>query len=142
MRRSSGKGGSCTKSKSLLEEWIEKADEDLVVAKKALNGRKKVLWATCFHSQQSTEKYLKGYLVFRGTVPRKTHDLIELLQQCIAKDPSFELLRDLCDSLQPYSVEIRYPTESGLTLIDAKNAFRAAVEIKKFVQSKLLLRKR
>lgn len=130
------------KSKSLLEEWIEKADGDLVVAQKALSGKKKVLWAACFHSQQSAEKYLKGYLVSVGTIPRKTHDLIELLQQCIVKDPSFELLRDLCDSLHPYSVEIRYPTESGLTLLDSKSAIRAAVEIRKFVQSKLSARKR
>lgn len=33
---------------------------------------------SCYHCQQSAEKYLKGYLVLYGKNPPRTHDLDEL----------------------------------------------------------------
>lgn len=49
-------------SVNLCKEWIQKAEEDyqaaLLLAKKTKNI---FLNAVCFHSQQSAEKYLKGY---------------------------------------------------------------------------------
>lgn len=63
----------------------------------------------CFHAQQAAEKMLKALLVFQGTQPRKTHDLLELLEECLAREPRVDELRANCLVLNPYSIEVRYP---------------------------------
>lgn len=50
----------------------------------------------CYHCQQSAEKYLKGYLVFYGMIPPKTHDLDELCKLCTKSNNKF---RDIADFL-------------------------------------------
>ena len=48
--------------------------------------------AVCFHMQQCIEKYLKAYLIFNGKEIRKTHDLAELISNCVEIDESFNTL--------------------------------------------------
>jgi len=45
--------------------------------------------AVCFHMQQCIDKYLKAYLIFNGKEIRKTHDLAELISNCVEIDESF-----------------------------------------------------
>ncbi|MFZ5911941.1 MAG: HEPN domain-containing protein [Chloroflexota bacterium] len=44
-------------------EWVTYAEEDLVMAKSALKRRKPLTNASCYHSQQCAEKYLKAMLI-------------------------------------------------------------------------------
>jgi HEPN domain-containing protein len=44
-------------------EWVEYAEEDWRSAKKLLRGSRPSTTNSCFHSQQSAEKYLKALLV-------------------------------------------------------------------------------
>lgn len=55
--------------------WVEYAEEDLVMAKSALRRNKPLTTSSCFHSQQSAEKYLKAMLVSQDIEFPKTHDL-------------------------------------------------------------------
>jgi HEPN domain-containing protein len=51
--------------------WFQFADVDLALAEHALSMHPQPLEAICYHCQQSSEKYLKGYLLYKGLdVPR------------------------------------------------------------------------
>ena len=69
-------------------EWISKAEQDHETAETMARKRKNpVPDIVGFHSQQCIEKYLKAYLVSAKIDFPKTHDLIDLLEIAIAKDP-------------------------------------------------------
>ena len=92
-----------------LAEWVGKAEEDFEAACVLICLRKRPTPnAVCFHCQQSAEKYLKAYLVREGIKFPRTHDLLELHKLCSSVDPGFELIADLLDHLNPYSIEYRY----------------------------------
>jgi HEPN domain-containing protein len=64
----------------VVAEWASKAEEDLKTAAHMLRLEASSPTAiVCFHAQQAAEKYLKAYLVYRGTHFPKTHDVEELL---------------------------------------------------------------
>jgi HEPN domain-containing protein len=57
------------------------------------------------------EKYLKGYLLFRGQPPKRVHRLDVLLEDCMALDNSFQRLVDDAAFLKRYYIESRYPDD-------------------------------
>ena len=63
-------------------EWVEYAEEDLIIAKSALRRSKPLTIGSCFHSQQCAEKYLKAILVSQNVEFPKTHDLLILNTLC------------------------------------------------------------
>ena len=119
------------------KEWINKAEEDYVVAV-ALSRRRKrpTPNAVSFHCQQCAEDYLTAYLVKEGVRFPKTHDLLELHKICVSVEPTFELIGDLLDSLNPYSVEYRYPGED-VSVDEAKEAVSAMKEVRRFIRNLL-----
>jgi len=66
----------------------------------------------------------------------KTHDLLELHRLCFSVEPAFEMIGDLLDLLNPYSVEFRYPGED-VTVGEAKAAVATLREIRRFVRGVL-----
>ena len=60
-------------------------------------------------SRQAAEKMLKALLLSHGVQPWKTHDLMALLEECLAREPHVEELRASCLVLNPYSIDVRYP---------------------------------
>ena len=75
-------------------EWILKAEQDYQTSETMARKRKDpVPDIVGFHSQQCIEKYLKAYLVSSKIDFPKTHDLIELLEIAIIKDPLIETYR-------------------------------------------------
>jgi hypothetical protein len=72
-------------------------------------------------------------LVQHDVVFPKTHDLLELHKLCLSVDPTFDLIGDLLDRLNPYSVEFRYPGEETTTE-EAKAAVKAMKEVRRFVR--------
>ncbi len=124
-------------SEAYLKEWIRKAEEDYVVATALVRRRKHPTpSAASFHCQQCAKKYLKAYLVKHEVVFPKTHDLLELHKLCLTVNPAFELIGDLLDLLNPYSVAFRYPGEEA-TVEEAKAAVKAMKEVRRFVQGTL-----
>jgi len=85
--------------------------------------------AVCFHAQQTAEKYLKAFLQERAAPVPRTHNLIELLELCLAVDMTFELMRRPLVLLDRYAVRYRYPGESA-----EKDEGRAAVQAVKVVR--------
>jgi HEPN domain-containing protein len=100
--------------KLLTREWIQKAEGDFATASREIRVRKSPNYdAVCFHAQQCAEKYLKAILQEAEISFGKTHHLIALLELVLALDPSWELLRSQLQSLNAYSVSIRYPGEAA-----------------------------
>ncbi len=114
----------------LAQEWVEKAEADLTTASRELGVVERPNYdAVCFLAQQCAEKYLKGVLEQNRTHVPKTHDLGELLDLALDVDPSLDDLRELCDRLEGYAVDFRYPGESASKAM-AKEAVEAALKVR------------
>ena len=118
--------------KELTAEWLAKADEDYSVASGLLRRRKVPADSICFHSQQASEKLLKGILQEHGIHFGKTHDLEGLLRLCNTAFPQLTLLDDDARLLNDYAVRYRYPGIDA-TVKQAKLACQAAKRIRQAV---------
>lgn len=103
----------------VIEEWIQKADEDYKAALSLLPNE--TPYVICFHSQQCIEKYLKALLIANGETPPQTNNLIRLNSMATKYHKSLEDIYDSLEELNPYSVPIRYPG-INITQVDAEKA--------------------
>lgn len=124
---------------SIVQEWIEKADEDFEFALVNLEEGKPFIAQICFHFQQAAEKYVKGYIVAKDLEFRKTHDLSMLLSICISENASFEALGEECEYLNTFYVESRYPVHwpTDFSRTEAQKAAQAAEKIRSLVKKQL-----
>jgi HEPN domain-containing protein len=117
-------------------EWISKAEQDYETAETmARKRRNPVPDIVGFHSQQCIEKYLKAYLVSAKIDFPKTHDLIELLEIAIAKDPLIDAYRADLRTLNPFSVQFRYPGDSA-TIEESRIALKRMRKARKVFREK------
>ena len=91
-----------------------------------------------YHCQQAAEKALKAWLTSRKQEFRKTHDLVELLDQCIGIHPEFEVLQEPARFLIPFATQFRYPGDIfEPPLEEALQALECASTIVHFVMQRL-----
>ncbi len=84
------------------------------------------------------EKFLKGILIFYKKEFPKIHDLLELETLLIDQTPEIEELHSSLKLFNRYYIETRYPGDyPEFTKKEAEIAFKAALEIKKFVLEKI-----
>jgi HEPN domain-containing protein len=99
-----------TPNEFLLDEtrqWLAKAYNDLRAAEVALvNDLAEV---ALYHCQQAAEKSLKAFLVFRQEPFRKTHNLKELGEACLALDADLPPSVRESFRLTEYAWMFRYP---------------------------------
>ena len=87
----------------------------------------------------SSQKYLKAFLT-RHRVPfERIHKLDDLHALCLAVDSDFRLIKSILSKADICQPKIRYPGNS-VTEVEAREAFAAAKQIRKFVRAKLGLR--
>ena len=123
--------------KPLTAEWVQKAEDDFVVAQKMFRARKQPVYdAVCFHAQQCAEKYLKAYLQEHDQDIPKIHKLLDLLKLCKEIDTSLEILLPDLKELERFSVNVRYPGTSA-DKDEARIAFKAAQAVKVFLKQRL-----
>jgi HEPN domain-containing protein len=65
-----------------------------------------------FHAQQAAEKAMKAFLAYHDVPFRKTHHLDELGQQCLAIDPTLNVIAHAAAPLTEYAWRFRYPGDS------------------------------
>ena len=119
--------------------WLKKSKNDLKAAKKLVQKPDPLYDMAVYHCQQTDEKALKAYLVFKNIELFKTHDLNFLLSKCIIIDKSFSDLYDDCELLTPLATEFRYPDDIfEPTIEEFDEALIAANKIYNFVADKLL----
>lgn len=125
-------------SKDLANEWFESADSDFQYAQIGLK-EEKIFPQVAFLSQQVAEKYLKGYLVFNSVKPTRVHELPKLLDECIKINPDLEKLRDACELLTGFYVEVRYPPDiPDYTQEEMKDAFEKARLVKETIENLII----
>ena len=90
-------------------EWLQKAQNDLLSAKAVLESPYGITDVPCFHAQQCVEKAFKGWLTWHNMSCGRTHDLMILLADIVKMDGSFIDLREICEELCDFAVEVRYP---------------------------------
>lgn len=121
----------------LTLEWIDKAEGDLLTARREYRARIAPNFdAVCFHTQQAAEKYLKAVLQESGIPIPRIHSLAELLAIISKLDASFLLIQADAIVLEGYAVQFRYPGLSA-DKSEAKAALSAAKQLCAFVRIKL-----
>jgi len=121
----------------LTLEWIEKAEGDFVTAGRELRARNAPNFdASCFHAQQMAEKYLKAVLQENNQPIPRTHNLIDLLAQCLTIEASFNFIRSDLIQLDRFAVRFRYPGEKAERQ-EAKTAYRSAQVARQFIRTRL-----
>lgn len=129
-------------SASLAKQWLEKAEDDLEVAKITL--RRKYYAHVCFLAQQCIEKSLKGYLVHASNAYPRTHKLVDLLGECVSQNLDFNQFLPGCIIIDQYYIPTRYPDgipgggPGGLPdHSEAKEAIEIAASLLEFVQQQI-----
>jgi HEPN domain-containing protein len=92
-----------------IRAWLEKADEDWLCVRNETAAAQTPWAVVSFHAQQAAEKTLKALLVAHGRFPPRVHDLAHLLDLCLPFDATLEELREDCERLSQFAVDVRYP---------------------------------
>lgn len=113
-------------NRKVVEEWLDKADEDFRFASTNLEEKNSFHTQICFHFQQAAEKYIKAYI-------------IQLINLCNTNDTFFKVLREYCEYLNGFYIETRYPVHwpTHYTKETAQKAQEASMYIGDFVKDKL-----
>jgi HEPN domain-containing protein len=80
----------------------------------------------CFHCQQTSEKYLKGYLIAVTGELQEGHNLLKLCKKAMLHDKNFNVfLKDLA-FVNAFYIETRYPALDPLIVSreDTEECFR------------------
>ena len=116
-----------------IRQWIDKAEEDLLVVNQLLTMEVIAKGAVGFHLQQAAEKFLKAFLFSRSIDPPKTHNIEYLLEQCKTSEPEFSGIDT--GNLTDYGVEVRYP---GDFLEPSLNELESLLEVVQKIRDKSL----
>jgi HEPN domain-containing protein len=95
-------------------DWLKVAEKDWRRMGQALDDSDAE--EAGFWLQQAIEKYLKAYLLSKGWVLRKVHDLEVLLNEAARHKPAFGRYGLACGKISGYYLSERYPFMDSLTL--------------------------
>lgn len=119
--------------KKLTKEWIDKAEDDFIVANREYKAKTPVYDAVCFHAQQCVEKYMKAILQENNKEFEKVHDLDLLLEECKKFLPILEDFKEGLIELSSFAVEIRYPGVKA-TKEEASNCISITRKVRKIIK--------
>lgn len=120
-----------------VSDWIKKSMGNLKAAKNLLDDDD-TLDSAAYLSQQSAEKALKAYIIFKGVAPLRTHDLEKLLVVCQHWDSSLQSLQLATAILSPYATYTRYPDDRfSIDREEAIEAIEYAEQILRLVKEKV-----
>ena len=89
--------------------WIRKAQLDLRGARVDRDADPPLLEDIVFHSQQAAEKVMKAFLTWHDQPFRKTHNLVEIGEECVAIEPTLAPILRQAATLTEYASKFRYP---------------------------------
>jgi len=93
--------------KQQSERWLKQAGYDLKEAEKCLKDGSYAY--ACFFAEQSAQKSLKSFLIYRGIRFINIHSVGELLKEASRLDNSFLSLIELGQKLDRHYLASRYP---------------------------------
>ena len=95
-----------------VRAWLEKAAGDLRAGAHSFAAEPPITFDVSFHAQQACEKALKALLAWHDRPFRKTHNLEEIGEACLALDRTLQEVVDLAVPLSEYAWRFRYPGRS------------------------------
>ncbi len=125
------------KKEQIVLDWINKAEQDLGMARLALKHQPDLRAPISFHCQQAAEKYLKAYLVHLNIEFKKTHHLSYLLDLISEWESVSKEMYITVEILEDYGVAVRYPGYFDLTDEDVTMAYKAAEKIKSEITKRM-----
>lgn len=117
--------------------WVTKAEHDLLSVANNLASTEIPWDKVVFDAQQAAEKFLKAFLISRGQLPPKSHDLTKLLDLCVANAPELSQFADDCLFLSPIAFRSRYPGDEAET---AREDAERGVQIARRIRAAVLQR--
>jgi len=108
--------------------WFLKAESDLSAAQQVLASEGPYDTA-CFHAQQATEKFLKGFLAYKNAPIPHIHNIEDLVEQCNAADSTVNIHDADLAELTSYAVEMRYDFEFWPDIETASHAIEIVLKI-------------
>jgi HEPN domain-containing protein len=124
--------------RSLVQQWIAKADLDFQAAEQLLRAGDSLREIVAFHCQQAAEKYLKAFLVRHRVEFPKTHNIGALLDLVARVTPEMASGLGEAAALTPYGVDIRYPDDFPDVLPgQERKAFEVASRAREAVLARL-----
>ena len=118
------------------KDWIERAEEDYLLAMSAMRRKTPLTYGATFHAQQCIEKYIKALLISRQVSFPRTHDLAALGYLCEQAGIILPIDEDALELLAAYAVETRYPGTLP-TIEEAKEAVKLAQIMRRFIKRSL-----
>lgn len=92
------------------EDWFARAEKDLAAARHLLGEAEATfVIPAAMLLEQAVEKFLKGYLIAQGRRVKRTHDLVELLDDAVPEAPELSRFDAACIKITEYYTEQRYP---------------------------------
>ena len=116
----------------LARDWFRRGNED-IEACRILLGHESQYGLVCFHAEQAIEKYLKGFLGLLSADIKKTHELDDLVGQCISLMPMPELEQFDLEKLSSYAVAPRYDSSFCAAVDVAEQALENALKVREIV---------
>lgn len=118
----------------LVQEWLEKAGEDLSSLRSLVRHKDGAPSTGCFLAQQTAEKLLKSLIVKYELELQKVHDLGKLAEVLKSVVPGIEQFLSEFAVLNRYYIETRYPGDYPVFGWEECQAALSAVErIEKFI---------
>lgn len=90
--------------RKIVGQWTRKAEQDFRAAEALLSQDPPLLYPSCFHSQQTAEKYLKAYVTQRQVEFPKPHNIREILELVKTVDEELAMKLLPAAALTPYTV--------------------------------------
>jgi HEPN domain-containing protein len=118
-------------------KWIRFAQNDFEGAFESSKRFRPSVEMVCYLCQQSAEKILKAYIIAKTETRRKTHNLLDLLDDCLSHSSDFDNLRKPCMGLNPYITVARYPSDIDPTEYHMQQALKDASQVLEFTKAKL-----
>jgi len=122
----------------LARMWVERAEEDLLVAELLLSSEESCPSSTiCFHAQQCAEKYIKALLVSLPIPFPKVHDIGELLH-LVPASIKVPLTAEEQEQLTFYATTARYPGDyEPVSRENAEEMLSAARNLRDAIRAQL-----
>jgi HEPN domain-containing protein len=120
--------------KQVVNEWFERGERDFEVAKFLLS-EEKYSDVVLFHIHQAIEKYLKGFLIYKGWKLKKIHDIEVLITETINFKKEFQKYLNFSRKLTAFYIEERYPP--GPISSFSKDEIKEILEISEEIINKL-----
>jgi HEPN domain-containing protein len=116
--------------------WLQRAKSALQLGKIT---KTEEIWYEdlCFQLQQAAEKALKGYLIFLGVDPPRTHSFNIILQE-LGKYIQYPVELEEVLNLNDYAVQARYPGEyTPIEEEEYEEAVRIATYVCRWVEESI-----